>query len=187
MFVIQEYYVCWLYYDFWLECDGVLVLWVVLKNLFDNILVNYLVIYIEDYLLEYVMFEGVIFSGEYGVGKVIIWDFGIYDIEKFYDDLYMGEVIVNLYGGWIFGCYVLIWINGDWWLVYCLKNQKDQKVFEFDNLVLMFVMYGMVVGLKVSQWVFEGKWDGYWLLVEVDYGVVWLWFCSGCDVIVEYL
>lgn len=76
--------------------------------------------------------------------------------------------------------------NGDRRLAHRLKNQKDQKVFEFDNLAPMLATHGTVAGLKASQWAFEGKWDGYRLLVEADHGAVRLRSRSGRDVTAEY-
>lgn len=185
-FVIQEHHARRPHYDFRLECDGVLVSWAVPKNLPDNTSVNHLAIHTEDHPLEYATFEGAIPSGEYGAGKVIIWDSGTYDTEKFHDDPHTGEVIVNLHGGRISGRYALIRTNGDRWLAHRLKNQKDQKVFEFDNLAPMLATHGTVAGLKASQWAFEGKWDGYRLLVEADHGAVRLRSRSGRDVTAEY-
>lgn len=89
---------------------------------------------------------------------------------------------MNLHGGRISGRYALIRTNGDRWLAHRLKNQKDQKVFEFDNLAPMLATHGTVAGLKASQWAFEGKWDGYRLLVEADHGAVRLRSRSGRDV-----
>ncbi|TGN72099.1 ATP-dependent DNA ligase [Mycobacterium tuberculosis] len=185
-FVIQEHHARRPHYDFRLERDGVLVSWAVPKNLPDNTSVNHLAIHTEDHPLEYATFEGAIPSGESGAGKVIIWDSGTYDTEKFHDDPHTGEVIVNLHGGRISGRYALIRTNGDRWLAHRLKNQKDQKVFEFDNLAPMLATHGTVAGLKASQWAFEGKWDGYRLLVEADHGAVRLRSRSGRDVTAEY-
>ena len=47
---------------------------------------------------------------------------------------------------------------------------KDQNVFDFDALAPMLATEGSVANLKAGQWAFEGKWDGYRLLVEADHG-----------------
>ncbi|GBE64740.1 multifunctional non-homologous end joining protein LigD [Mycobacterium sp. MFM001] len=178
-FVIQEHHARRLHYDFRLERDGVLVSWAVPKNLPDTTSVNHLAVHTEDHPLEYATFEGTIPKGEYGAGKVIIWDSGTYEAEKFRDD----EVIVTLHGNRISGRYALIQTNGDQWLAH---RMKDQKVFAFDELTPMLATEGSVTRLGASQWAFEGKWDGYRLLVDADHGAVRLRSRRGRDVTGEY-
>ncbi|MEE6137160.1 ATP-dependent DNA ligase [Mycobacterium sp. 050128] len=178
-FVIQEHHARRLHYDFRLERDGVLVSWAIPKNLPETTSVNHLAVHTEDHPLEYGMFEGDIPKGEYGAGKVVIWDSGTYDTEKFRDD----EVIVNLHGSRISGRYALIQTNGDQWLAH---RMKDQKVFEFDEIAPMLATHGSVATLKSGQWAFEGKWDGYRLLIEADRGSVRMRSRSGRDVTKEY-
>jgi bifunctional non-homologous end joining protein LigD len=178
-FVIQEHHARRLHYDFRLERDGVLVSWAVPKNLPETTAVNHLAVHTEDHPLEYGSFEGSIPKGEYGAGKVVIWDAGTYEAEKFRDN----EVIVNLHGSRITGRYALIQTNGDQWLAH---RMKDQKVFEFDEMEPMFATHGSVAKLKAGQWAFEGKWDGYRVLVDADHGTVRLRSRSGRDVTDEY-
>ncbi|BBY13772.1 ATP-dependent DNA ligase [Mycobacterium marseillense] len=178
-FVIQEHHARRLHYDFRLERDGVLVSWAVPKNLPETPSVNHLAVHTEDHPLEYGGFEGVIPKGEYGAGKVIIWDSGTYDAEKFLDD----EVIVNLHGAKISGRYALIQTNGDQWLAH---RMKDQKVFEFDTIAPMLATHGSVTALKAGQWAFEGKWDGYRLLIEIDHGSFRVRSRRGREVTQEY-
>ena len=76
-----------------------LVSWAVPKNLPDTPSVNHLAVHTEDHPLEYLTFEGEIPKGEYGGGKVIVWDTGTYETEKFNDSADEGgEVIVTLHG-----------------------------------------------------------------------------------------
>lgn len=178
-FVIQEHHARRLHYDFRLERGGVLVSWAVPKNLPETPSVNHLAVHTEDHPLEYGRFEGNIPTGEYGAGKVIIWDSGTYDAEKFRDD----EVVVNLHGSRISGRYALIRTNGDQWLAH---RMKDQKVFAFDEIAPMLATHGSVSALKAGQWAFEGKWDGYRLLVEADHGAVRVRSRRGRDVTGEY-
>lgn len=178
-FVIQEHHARRLHYDFRLERDGVLVSWAVPKNLPETTSVNHLAVHTEDHPLEYGAFEGVIPKGEYGAGNVVIWDSGTYDAEKFQDD----EVIVNLHGDRISGRYALIQTNGDQWLAH---RMKDQHVFDFDEIKPMLATHGSVSALKAGQWAFEGKWDGYRLLMEIDHGTMRLRSRRGRDVTKEY-
>jgi DNA ligase D-like protein (predicted ligase)/DNA ligase D-like protein (predicted polymerase)/DNA ligase D-like protein (predicted 3'-phosphoesterase) len=186
-FVIQEHHARRLHYDFRLERDGVLVSWAVPKNLPETTAVNHLAVHTEDHPLEYGGFEGTIPKGEYGGGKVIIWDSGTYDTEKFNDSVEKGdekgEVIVTLHGQRIAGRYALIQTNGDQWLAH---RMKDQHVFDFDGLAPMLATHGSVAALKASQWAFEAKWDGYRLLVEADHGEVRLRSRSGRDITNEF-
>ncbi|MGE2816540.1 ATP-dependent DNA ligase [Mycobacterium heidelbergense] len=178
-FVIQEHHARRLHYDFRLERDGVLVSWAVPKNLPETTSVNHLAVHTEDHPLEYGSFEGNIPKGEYGAGKVVIWDAGTYEAEKFLDD----EVIVNLHGNRISGRYALIQTNGDQWLAH---RMKDQKVFDFDAITPMLASEGSVAARTAGQWAFEGKWDGYRLLVEVDHGDLRIRSRRGREVTKEY-
>ena len=178
-FVIQEHHARRLHYDFRLERDGVLVSWAVPKNLPETTAVNHLAVHTEDHPLEYGGFEGTIPKGEYGAGKVVIWDAGTYDTEKFNDD----EVIVTLHGQRISGRYALIQTDGNQWLAH---RMKDQHVFDFDGLAPMLATHGSVATLTASQWAFEAKWDGYRLLVDADHGEVRLRSRSGRDLTEEF-
>ena len=176
-FVIQEHHARRLHYDFRLERDGVLVSWAVPKNLPDTSTVNHLAVHTEDHPLEYATFEGDIPKGEYGGGHVTIWDSGTYDTEKFRDPGENGEVIVNLHGNRVSGRYVLIQTEGKNWLVRRMKEQRLQP---------MLATHGSVDRLSPEHWAFEGKWDGYRLLVDADHGRIRLTARSGRDVTGEY-
>jgi len=178
-FVIQEHHARRLHYDFRLERDGVLVSWAVPKNLPDTPAVNHLAVHTEDHPLEYATFEGTIPKGEYGGGKVVIWDSGTYEAEKFNDH----EVIVDLYGQRITGRYALIQTNGDQWLAH---RMKEQPVPRLQDYAPMLATLGSADKLTATQYAFEGKFDGYRLLVEVDHGRLRLQSRSGRDVTGEY-
>jgi bifunctional non-homologous end joining protein LigD len=178
-FVIQEHHARRLHYDFRLERNGVLVSWAVPKNLPGEPSVNRLAVHTEDHPLDYATFEGTIPKGHYGAGRVVIWDTGAYDTEKFRDD----EVIVTLHGARISGRYALIRTDGDQWLAH---RMKDQNVFAFDELAPMLATPGSVAKKTAKQWAFEGKWDGYRLLVDADHGSLRLRSRSGRVVTGEY-
>jgi bifunctional non-homologous end joining protein LigD len=178
-FVIQEHHARRLHYDLRLERDGVLASWAVPKNLPDTPAVNHLAVHTEDHPLEYLTFEATIPKGQYGAGKMIIWDTGTYDTEKFLDD----EVIITLHGQRISGRYALIQTNGDQWLAHRMKEQESPSV---RDMAPMLATLGSVDGLTDSEWAFEGKWDGYRLLLEADHGRMCLQSRSGRDVTGEY-
>lgn len=178
-FVIQEHRARRLHYDFRLERGGVLVSWAVPKNLPTTSGENHLAVHTEDHPLEYATFEGAIPKGEYGAGTVTIWDSGTYTAEKFNDR----EVIVDLAGQRISGRYALIQTDGDQWLAHRMKEQPTDHV---RDLAPMLATLGSVDRLTPGQWAFEGKYDGYRLLVECEHGRLTLQTRSGRDVTGEF-
>src|SRR3979409_1655564 len=108
-FVVQEHHARRLHWDFRLERDGVLVSWAVPKGLPMDPKTNHLAVHTEDHPIEYAQFAGEIPKGEYGGGKVMIWDRGTYECEKWSDR----EVMVVLHGNRANGKYVLFKTRGD--------------------------------------------------------------------------
>ncbi|MBX7433793.1 ATP-dependent DNA ligase [Mycobacterium sp. Y57] len=187
-FVIQEHHARRLHYDFRLERDGVLVSWAVPKNLPDSPSVNHLAVHTEDHPMEYLTFSGEIPKGEYGGGQVHIWDTGTYEAEKFRDNPpdgpdKGGEVIVTLHGQKVEGRYALIQTDGKNWLAHRMKEQQHPTVADLSP---MLATEGSASRLTKAQWAFEGKWDGYRLLVEADHGRLTLRSRRGRDVTGEY-
>lgn len=187
-FVIQEHHARRLHYDFRLERDGVLVSWAVPKNLPETTSVNHLAVHTEDHPLEYAAFEGSIPKGEYGGGEVVVWDSGTYETEKFRDHgpdgpEKGGEVIVTLHGAKVEGRYALIQTGGKNWLAH---RMKEQATFSPKDMAPMLATHGSVERLNSVVWAFEGKWDGYRLLVDADHGALELRSRSGRDVTREF-
>ncbi|HTI74395.1 MAG TPA: ATP-dependent DNA ligase [Mycobacterium sp.] len=187
-FVIQEHHARRLHYDFRLERDGVLVSWAVPKNLPDTPSVNHLAVHTEDHPFEYGSFEGEIPKGEYGGGKVILWDTGTYETEKFRDHspdgpAKGGEVIITLHGKKIDGRYALIQTDGKNWLAHRMKEQANPQA---SDLAPMLATEGSIDRLKATQWAFEGKWDGYRVLVDTNHGRLNVRSRRGRDVTDEY-
>ncbi|MCG5431037.1 ATP-dependent DNA ligase [Mycobacterium sp. MYCO198283] len=199
-FVIQEHHARRLHYDFRLERDGVLVSWAIPKNLPDTPAKNSLAVHTEDHPLEYGTFAGEIPKGEYGGGKVYIWDSGTYEAEKFRDPGVnnekpidgggKGEVIVTLHGEKVKGRYALIQTDGKNWLAHRTKEQPipgaGENTSGLDGLSPMLATHGSVATLTAKTWAFEGKYDGYRLLVDANHGELTLRSRSGRDVTGEF-
>jgi DNA ligase D-like protein (predicted ligase)/DNA ligase D-like protein (predicted polymerase)/DNA ligase D-like protein (predicted 3'-phosphoesterase) len=188
LFVIQEHHARRLHYDLRLERDGVLVSWAVPKNLPDTPAVNHLAVHTEDHPLEYLTFHGTIPKGEYGAGTMIVWDTGTYETEKFNDfppdgPAQGGEVIVTLHGKKIDGRYALIQTDGKNWLAHRMKDQKHPHA---GDLAPMLATEGSVANLTSTQWAFEGKWDGYRVLVDANRGTLNVRSRRGREVTHEY-
>ena len=173
-FVIQEHHATALHWDFRLERDGVLVSWAVPKGLPTDPKTNHLAVHTEDHPIDYASFEGDIPAGEYGGGKVILWDRGTYECETWTDR----EVKVVLHGSRVSGRYVLFRTDrlggkdkrGRDWMVH--RMDPPAEGFEpMPTLIkpMLAVLRDDLPG-DDAEWAYEFKWDGVRATVYVEGG-----------------
>jgi bifunctional non-homologous end joining protein LigD len=143
-FVVQRHRARRLHYDFRLEMGGVLASWAVPKGPTLDPSVRRAAFHVEDHPLEYYDFEGVIPSGEYGGGDVIVWDVGTWD--HYYqredrdavDAVARGELHMELDGQKLKGKFVLIRTSVDdagkeSWLLLHKKDEFGTKGWDAED------------------------------------------------------
>ncbi len=110
-FVVQRHRARRLHYDLRFEMAGVLASWAIPRGPTLDPKARRNAIHVEDHPIEYLDFEGVIPSGEYGGGDVIVWDIGTWEPRKTDDPvaaIRAGELHAEVYGHKLRGRLVLI-------------------------------------------------------------------------------
>jgi bifunctional non-homologous end joining protein LigD len=110
-FVVQLHRARRLHYDLRFEIGGVLVSWAVPKGPTLDPNVKHAAIRVEDHPIEYLNFEGIIPSGQYGAGVVIVWDRGTWEPYGTDDPaaaVAAGELHADVYGHKLRGRLVLV-------------------------------------------------------------------------------
>jgi bifunctional non-homologous end joining protein LigD len=183
-FVIQEHHARRLHWDFRLERGGVLVSWAVPKGLPPDPARNHLAVHTEDHPLEYAAFEGEIPAGEYGGGRVTIWDRGTYETHKWRPD----EVIVTLHGGRVRGRYALFQTDDANWLVHRMDPPSDPQWQPLPELIRpMLAAPGLLPRRdEDDDYAYEMKWDGIRAIVYVEGGRVRILSRNDRDVTAGY-
>jgi DNA ligase D-like protein (predicted 3'-phosphoesterase) len=127
IFVIQKHYARSTHFDLRLEMGGVLKSWAVPKGLPKRIGEKHLAILTENHPMEYAKFEGVIPEGEYGAGKVVIWDSGTYEnvktasMAKCFRE---GKIEIRFHGKKCKATYALIHFKEKNWLLIKARTKR---------------------------------------------------------------
>lgn len=128
LFVVQKHGARTTHYDLRLEMDGVLKSWAVPKGPSYDMADKRLAVQTEDHPIEYADFEGVIPTGNYGAGGMIVWDRGEWvPLEDWREGLVKGKLLFELRGHKLHGKWTLVKIKKDdkGWL---LIKERDAYV-----------------------------------------------------------
>jgi len=131
-FVVQSHRAIRLHYDLRFEVDGVLVSWAVPRGPTLDPAARRMAVHVEDHPIEYIDFEGVIPSREYGGGDVIVWDRGTWEPHGTDDPAAAvagGELHAEVFGDKLRGKLVLVRRDDDdkQWL---LLHKRDEHAVD---------------------------------------------------------
>jgi len=208
-FVIQRHRASHSHYDLRLEMDGVLKSWAVPKGPSMNPNDKRLAVHTEDHPVAYLNFEGVIPKGNYGAGKMTIWDDGIY--ENLYpenalsSDYENGKLKIIFHGNKLKGIFTLVRSSSmhkkEQWLLIKHKDEfatdlvydaedytleafsnvqhKSTKKLNLKSLVKPMLASPGTTIFNDKNWIYELKYDGYRALANINDGEVHLYTRNG--------
>ncbi len=169
-FVVQKHSASRLHYDFRLEMEGVLKSWAVPKGPSLNPSDKRLAMQVEDHPFDYKDFEGIIPSGNYGAGTVMVWDEGSYEPLEETDptkrakerallkELRQGSLKFRLNGKKLKGEFALVKIRGtedkSWLLIkHRDRYATEEPVIEKDKSVVSHKTLEQIAGNPAArQW-----------------------------------
>jgi bifunctional non-homologous end joining protein LigD len=163
-FVVQEHHATRLHWDLRLERGGVAASWAIPNGIPEDPKENRLAVRTEDHPLEYLEFEGDIPRGEYGAGKMRIWDRGTYETHKFDD----AKVEITFHGERLRGRYGLFPLHkrkgeppGKDWMIHRMDPAEDPTREPMPERIAPMLAH-TAKGLPPDDagWAYEIKWDG---------------------------
>jgi bifunctional non-homologous end joining protein LigD len=193
-FVVQRHDASHLHYDFRLELGGVLKSWAVPKGPPVKAGEKRLAVMTEDHPVDYIHFEGVIPKGNYGAGRVKIWDRGLFQVygvngrlladPTIRRQLRQGELSFFLEGKKLKGEYVLVRMKEtekNWLLIkkkstrrsvakeritVSSRQNKTDKPVRVKKFISPMMASAVKEPFDDPDWLFEIKWDGYRAIAE---------------------
>jgi len=179
-FVIQQHHARSLHWDVRLERDGVLVSFAVPRGLPRDQGRNNLAKHTEEHPVEYLEFSGEIPAGEYGGGRMTIFDSGTYETSKWRDD----EIGVTFHGERTHGRYVFFQTGGNDWMV--RRMDPPEPGWESMPEVVAPMLATRATRLPAEdeddEWGYEMAWGGRRVVAYVSGGRVRLLNADGEDV-----
>jgi bifunctional non-homologous end joining protein LigD len=177
-FVIQQHHARSLHWDVRLERDGVLVSFAVPRGLPRDRTRNNLAKHTEDHPLEYLDFAGEIPAGEYGGGRMMIFDRGTYETDKWRDD----EIGVTFHGERTSGRYIFFQTGGADWMVRRMDPPEPGWEPMPEAVPPMLAAGARALPGDDDQWGYEMSWGGRRVSAYVSGGRVRLLDADGGDV-----
>lgn len=208
-FVVQRHRASHLHYDLRLEMDGVLKSWAVPKGPSMNPNDKRLAVHTEDHPVAYLTFEGVIPKGNYGAGKMTIWDDGqyenLYEQNSLSSDYEDGKLKIIFHGNKLKGIFTLVRSSSmnkkeQWLLIkhqdefatklhydaedytleaYSNEQPKSTKKLNLKSLVKPMLASPGTTIFNDKNWIYELKYDGYRALANINDGTVELYTRNG--------
>jgi bifunctional non-homologous end joining protein LigD len=173
-FVVHRHAARRLHYDLRLEREGVLLSWAVPKGVPLDPGARHLAVRVEDHPLAYADFEGEIPAGEYGAGRVAIFDEGTWESLHDKSD---GGMSVRLRGARLDGVWELVpaRLGGDDknWLI-IRKPGAGIEAVPATRPAPMLAILGDAPPAG-DEWRHEIKWDGFRCLARIHASEAALW------------
>jgi bifunctional non-homologous end joining protein LigD len=157
-FVVQEHDATNLHWDLRLEHKGVALSWALPRGIpqLPDRSANRLAVRTEDHPLKYLDFEGEIPAGEYGAGRMSIWDRGTYEAEK----LSSREVIASFQGERLCGRYALFQTRGKNWIIHRMDPPEDPERVPMPEEGRPMLPSRGELPRDPDRWSFEIDWAG---------------------------
>lgn len=208
-FVIQRHRASHLHYDLRLEMEGVLKSWAVPKGPSMNPKDKRLSVHTEDHPVAYLTFEGVIPKGNYGAGKMTIWDEGhyenLYADQTLSDNYTAGKLKIVFHGKKINGIFTLVRSSSmnqknQWLLIkhedtfatnlhydaedfnlepFSNNRLNTEKTLDLKSFVKPMLASPGKTIFNDKNWIYELKYDGYRALANINEGQVEIYTRNG--------